>query len=99
MQQGGSLITRKTLRGPAGGKKKIIGNDKMSIETAITFMTMDFDLGFSVIEITDTHILLEYYEGANYTMGTHKRYEGDLRHMKKLTHFVRARETILGAAA
>ena len=92
------MITRKTQRGPAGGEKKTISDEKLCIETAINFLRMDFDLGFSIIEITDTHVLLEYYE-AGYTMATHKRYEGTARHMKKRAHFVRARETIVGAAA
>lgn len=91
------MITRKMLRGPAAGKK-VISTDKLSPEKALNSLRMDIDMGFKIIGISDMHILLEYYEGAQYEMGTHIRYDGTKPEMKKLTLLARTFEVVTATA-
>lgn len=91
------MITRITLRGPAGGKKITVGNDTMDNADAAIFLRMDIDMGFKLIGVTDNKILLEYYEGSKYLMGTHKRYTGPKPQIKKLAREARVLEVLTAA--
>lgn len=93
------MITKTTMWGLSGEKLKKTGESIMESKDALRSIVMDLDKGYKAIKISDTCIVMEYYDEPRFKRCLHEHYEGPKKQMVRLVNRVRAMEAMIEAAA